>query len=102
MSWREKLKSAFPFYLNDDRKNVIFILSLSLFVVFFLHVYRPYSFHTELTLPQEFLFGGVTFAALIVNIIILPKIFPRTFDILHWTLGKYILLTTFHLILVGV
>lgn len=102
MNWLEKLKSPFPFYLNDDRKNVVFILCLSLFVVFFLHVYRPYSFHTALTVGQEFLFGGVTFVVLFLNVIILPRIFPRTFDVLHWTLGKYILLTTFHLILIGV
>jgi hypothetical protein len=102
MNWREKLKSPFPFYLNDDRKNLFFILGLSLFVVFFLHVYRPYSFHTGLTLAQEFLFGGVTFAVLFINIITLPKMFPQAFDILHWTLGKYILLTTFHLVLIGV
>ena len=102
MKWSEKLKSPFPFYLNDDRKNLVFILALSLFVVFFLHVYRPYSFHAALTTAQEFLFGGVTFVALIINIIVLPKLFPNFFDVLHWTIGKYILLTTFHLIVIGI
>lgn len=102
MTWSDKLKSPFPFYLNDDRKNVLFILGLSLFVVFFLHVYRPYSSHTDLTVGQEFLFGGVTFAVLLLNIVLLPKVFPRMFDVLHWTLGKYILLTALHLFLIGI
>lgn len=102
MSWREKLDSPFPFYLNDNRKNIVFISVISLFVVFFLHVYRPQnSFHTELTLPQKFLFGGVTFLILFLNIVILPKLYPKTFDPLNWTIKKYILLTLFHCFLIG-
>jgi hypothetical protein len=102
MSWLEKLNAPFPFYLNDDRRNVLFILGLSLFVVFFLHVYRPSGFHTDLTVGQEFMFGGVTFGVLFFNIILLPKLFPKPFDPLHWTLGKYILMTLLHLVLIGI
>jgi hypothetical protein len=102
MSWLEKLNAPFPFYLNDDRRNVLFILALSLFVVFFLHVYRPTGFHTNLTVGQEFMFGGVTLGVLFFNIILLPKLFPKPFDPLRWTLGKYILLTLLHLVLIGI
>ena len=103
MGLREKLKSPFPFYLNDERKNTYFILGISLFVVVFLRLYRPYfDYHVELTLPQTFLFGGVTFAVLFFNIIILPRLFPRRFDPLQWTIGKYTALTAWHLVLIGI
>jgi len=101
MKWSERLKSPFPFYLNDDRKNFVLILAISAFVVVFLHVYRPYNFHTELTLGQEFLFGGVTLAILAFDILLLPKLFPKAFDPLNWTVGKYMMLTTFHMIVIG-
>jgi len=103
MSWRENLNSPFPFYLNDDRKNIAFISAISLFVVFFLHVYHPqHRLHIELTLPQKFLFGGVTFIILFLNIVVLPKLYPKTFDPLNWTVKKYILLTLFHCFLIGI
>lgn len=103
MRWYQKLNSPFPFYLNDDRKNIAFIGFVSLFVVFFLQVYKPqHSFQTELTLPQKFLFGGVTFIILFLNIIVFPKLYPRIFDPLNWTVKKYILLTLFHCLLIGI
>lgn len=103
MSLSERLKSPFPFYLNDDRKNTLFILVVSLFVVLFLHVYRPYfEYHIALTIPQKFLFGGVTFAVLFFDIIILPRIFPKAFDPLNWNIGKYTLLTLQHLVIIGI
>src|SRR5689334_12720006 len=102
MNWSEKLKSPFPFYLADDRKNFTLILAISAFVVVFLHVYKPYNFHTDLTTPQEFLFGGVTLVILSLDILLLPKLFPKTFDPLNWTMGKYMALTMLHLVLIGI
>ncbi len=103
MTWSDKLKSPFPFYLNDDRKNVLFVLGLSLFVVFFppcvQAIQLPYR---SLLSDKNSCLEALPFAVLLLNIIILPKIFPQAFDVLHWTLGKYILLTVFHLILIGV
>lgn len=106
MNLRENLNSPFPFYLNDDRKNIGFIGAISLFVVFFLHVYHPQASdhvgHVDLTMPQKFLFGGVTFVVLFVNIVILPKLNPKVFDPGSWTVKKYIWLTLFHCFLIGV
>lgn len=102
MNWRENLNSPFPFYLNDDRKNIGFIGAVSLFVVFFLHVYHPqHSSHVDLTVGQKFLFGAVTFLVLFINIVFLPKVYPKAFDPTAWTVKKYILLTLFHCILIG-
>ncbi|HEY3405348.1 MAG TPA: LytTR family DNA-binding domain-containing protein [Ohtaekwangia sp.] len=103
MTLSERLKSPFPFYLNDDRKNILLILAISLFVVAFLHLYRPYfNRHVELTIGHKFLFGGVTFVVLFFDIIILPRLFPKAFDATTWTIGKYSMLTLLHLILIGI
>ncbi|HEY5750600.1 MAG TPA: LytTR family DNA-binding domain-containing protein [Chryseolinea sp.] len=101
MRFAEKLNSPFPFYLNDERKNVIFILFVSLFVVFFLQVYHTSHHQHVLTLGHKFLFGGVTFVVLFFNILVLPRLFPQTFDTSQWTIKKYILLTLWHCVVIG-
>ncbi|AYB29502.1 LytR/AlgR family response regulator transcription factor [Chryseolinea soli] len=101
MRLAEKLNSPFPFYLNDERKNVIFILFVSLFVVFFLQVYRTSHHQHVLTLGHKFLFGGVTFVVLFFNILVLPRLFPQAFDTSQWTIKKYILLTLWHCVVIG-
>jgi len=101
MRLAEKLDSPFPFYLNDERKNVIFILFVSLFVVFFLQVYHTSHHQHVLTLGHKFLFGGVTFGVLFFNILVLPRLFPQTFDTSQWTIKKYILLTLWHCVVIG-
>ncbi len=94
MSLVEKLNSPFPYYLNDDRKNTILAMSVGLFVVFFLHVYKPQNnFDIVLISSQKFMFGGVTFAVLYLNIVLLPKLLPTVLDPVHWTVKKYVLHT---------
>jgi hypothetical protein len=95
MSLAEKLNSPFPYYLNDDRKNTILSMCVGLFVVFFLHVYRTQNhLGIHLTSPQKFLFGGVTFAVLFINIVWLPKFLHiQALDPTRWTVKKYILHT---------
>src|SRR5687768_11995675 len=95
MSLAEKLNSPFPYYLNDDRKNTILALCVGLFVVFFLHVYKPQNnFDIVLTSPQKFMFGGVTFAVLFLNIVWLPKFLHlAVLDPVRWTVKNYILHT---------
>jgi len=98
--WIDKLKAPFPFYLDDDRKNFVLIIGLSLFVVLFLRIYRPHADHIDLTSSQRFLFGGVTMVILTFNIIILPRIIPSFFD--QWTVGKYIFITFLHMLFIGI
>lgn len=95
MKLAEKLNSPFPYYLNDDRKNTILALGVGLFVVFFLHVYKPQNnFDIILTSQQKFMFGGVTFAVLFLNIVWLPKFLHiAAMDPVRWTVKKYILHT---------
>jgi DNA-binding LytR/AlgR family response regulator len=99
MDPKNTLATPFPYYLQDDRKNLVLIAIISLFVIVFMYVFKTPWDH-PLSLPQHFLFGGVTFSCLAINIIGLPKLFPMWFD--NWTLGKYILINIGHLALIGV
>lgn len=103
MSLGDHLKSPFPFYLNDDRKNILLISAISLFVVFFMAVYKPFRGGL---IPLEFwhilTFGTITFLALFINILILPKLFPVTFDPVHWNVRKYILITVWNCVFIGI
>ena len=104
MSLAEKLNSPFPYYLNDDRKNTILSLFVGLFVVFFHLVYRtPNSLDISLKLPQKFLFGGVTFVMLFLNIVWLPKVLHiSALDPTRWTVKKYIIHTLWICFSIGV
>jgi DNA-binding LytR/AlgR family response regulator len=92
MSPGERLNSSFPYYLNDDRKNTILAFCVGIFVVFFHHIYKPQNnYGIELTFLQRVLFGGVTFAVMYLNIVLLPKFLPKYIDPVQWTVKKYIL-----------
>jgi len=95
MGLGEKLNSPFPYYLNDDRKNTILSLGVGLFVVFFLHAYKPQNnFDIVLTSVQKTMFGGIAFLVLYFNIVLVPKILNIAFlDPVNWTVKKYILHT---------
>lgn len=98
----ERLRSPFPYYLNDDRKNFLVILAIGAFVVFFMSVYRPYrNFEQELTFANMCIFGGVTVIVMGFSIIVLPKIFPVAFDPTNWTIQKYILQTFGQCFIIG-
>lgn len=92
----ETLKSPFPYYLNDDRKNTLIPVGMSLFLVVFMLVFQPYNPHKIL------LIGAVTFIVLFANIVLLPKVFPSLFDVSNWTVGKYIVFTIWQLLLDGI
>ncbi|MBL7858892.1 MAG: LytTR family transcriptional regulator [Cyclobacteriaceae bacterium] len=103
MNLLDHLRKPFPYYLNDDKKNIALITALSLFVIFFMTVYRPdREFNEHLNFPVVCLFGGITFVILSISIIVLPKIFTDSFDPVKWTLFKYILQTIGQCFVIGV
>lgn len=104
MNLADKLNSAFPYYLNDDRKNTILSLCVGLFVVFFLHVYKtPNSLNVHLSSPQKFMFGGIAFAVMYLNIVWFPKVFhPKFLDPTRWTVKKYILHTLWICLMIAI
>ena len=98
----ERLQSSFPYYLNDDRKNLLMIGAISVFVIVFMSVYKPFkSFDPELTLGNISIFAAVTFIVLAISIVISPKIFPVVFDPVNWTLKKYLVQTIVQCFVIG-
>jgi hypothetical protein len=91
------LNSSFPFYLNDDRKNFVLVIACSAFVTLFLYLFKTES---EFSNEFEWLHGLITFAVLLFNILVLPRIFPAVMDPVSWTMKKYIALTIGHLFLI--
>jgi hypothetical protein len=104
MGLGEKLNSPFPYYLNDDRKNTILSLGVGLFVVFFLHAYKPQNnFDIVLTSVQKTMFGGIAFLVLYFNIVLVPKILNISFlDPVNWTVKKYILHTLWICLMIAI
>lgn len=103
VSWTQRfgdwLNAPFPFYLNDDRKNFLLVTVLSAFVTLFLYLFKTeseFSFANGL----EWLHGLITFGALLVNLLVLPRIFPALMDSTAWTIKKYIVFNVWHLVLI--
>ncbi len=96
----DSLKTPFPFYLNDDRKNFILVFLLSIFVTLFLYVFRTPS-EFKPTSNLQWLHGSITFISLSFNILVLPKLFPAAMDPVSWNYKKYMYLNLGHLILIS-
>jgi len=105
MSWNlpllitERLNTSFPFYLNDERKNTLLILVISIFLFFFLS--GVHIDHMPAKLNKIALVSGSSFVVLFANIILLPRLFPVLFDTLNWTLGKYLLFNAWQFLFIG-
>jgi hypothetical protein len=93
------LQESFPYYLNDDRKNTLLSLGVSLCVLVVMIV-----FHPGLRNPPDLvmLITGVIFVVLYINIVWFPRFFPEVFDPLSWTIGKYILFTIWQCFVIGI
>ncbi|CAN5189316.1 hypothetical protein BH09BAC3_BH09BAC3_01820 [soil metagenome] len=95
------LKAPFPFYLNDNRKNLILVFVISIFVTGFLYLFKTQT-DTQFSEGLEWLHGLITFACLLINIVLLPRLFPAAMDPVSWTYRKYILLNILHLAMIWV
>ena len=93
------VNAPFPFYLNDDRKNLGLVFIISLFVTGFLYVFRTPTEH-HFSEGYQWMHGAITFGCLVFNIIVLPKFFPVAMDPVAWTWKKYIYLNVGHLLLI--
>lgn len=98
----DHLKAPFPYYLSDDRKNLLIIAAISLFVMVFMPLYRPYhNFIEEHTFTDLCIFGAITFSVLTLSIVILPKLFPATFEQANWTLQDHLSQTVLQCLVIG-
>ena len=96
-----RLNTPFPFYLNDEAKNLALISVLSVFVTAFLYLFKT-QIDSPLSEGLQWLHGTITFACLCFNILLLPRILPAAMDPVSWTYKKYIFLNVGHLLLIGV
>ncbi|HRI79057.1 MAG TPA: LytTR family DNA-binding domain-containing protein [Cyclobacteriaceae bacterium] len=94
-----RLNTPFPFYLNDDRKNLAIIAVISAFVTGFLYAFKTAS-EAQFSQGLEWLHGSITFISLSINILLLPRIFPVAMDPVTWTYKKYVILNIGHLFLI--
>ncbi|MCD6322858.1 MAG: LytTR family transcriptional regulator [Clostridiales bacterium] len=89
----EIFKKSYPY--NDDLKQntkLIFVISLILFVLFFL--FQPFDLKALNTNEKYFLIGGligVTFFGLSINLLLIPTLLSKTNLFKHWTVFKEIL-----------
>lgn len=90
----EFLRAPFPYYLNDDRKNTFLIAGIALFVLVFMLVFTPYS-------AKIFLVSAIVFVVMWSSVVLLPWVFPATFDPASWTVGKYIAFSLWQLLMDG-
>ena len=93
------LRTPFPFYLNDDRKNLLLVFVISGFVTVFLYLFKTQA-ESQFPGGLEWLHGTITLGCLLFNIILLPRLFPAAMDPVSWTYKKYIVLNMGHLFLI--
>ncbi|HAF29925.1 MAG TPA: hypothetical protein DCG75_12860 [Bacteroidales bacterium] len=87
MKLKKYLNQPFP---KADSKWKLIIL-ISLFVSLFLIVFQPFGInlmkgHNKYIILLSY--GLVTFFTLVINLIIIERIFPKTFNERNWTIGK--------------
>jgi hypothetical protein len=95
------INNPFPFFLNDNRKNILLILATSIFVTLFLTLYTPFE-NPNNTIINNIQWGFFCFLALYANLILIPKLFPALFELTRWTLLKYILFNAWLFLTLGI
>ena len=88
--------------LEDNKWKII--IPISLFIVFFMVIFQPFGLD-EVQIQYKFLFLGgfglVTFAILMLNLVILPALFPALFQEEKWTVMKELLHFLLIIFLIG-
>ena len=95
-------KRPFP-YTEDIRKKFYSSVSISLFIVVFLFVFRPFGMGNvnmnTLLLASEY--GAVTFIVSMITNLIVPRFFPSIFNVDSWTVLKEIVYIQFVILIVA-
>lgn len=96
---------AKPFPLTEGvKKKFIAAFAFGIFVFFFLYFFKPFgigTFTAKQILFYALGFGGVTFAIMFINLLILDRIFPSFFREEKWTVGREIFITLVHIAFIG-
>ncbi|HAM97118.1 MAG TPA: hypothetical protein DCQ26_00755 [Marinilabiliales bacterium] len=94
------LKLPYPF----ERKKWSTIVLISLFVSFFLIVFKPFGSNGIVSPWRNYIMGGyglVTFVVLVINLILIPSLFKKYFSNSYWTLGINVLWLCWILFTIG-
>lgn len=97
------LNQLYPFEKNPQ-KDWLIIISISLFIGLFLYIFRPFGLHGATRQYQSFIlfgYGIVTFTVLVLNVFMIPAIFPSWFREEKWTVKREILYIGFILFTIG-
>lgn len=96
-----------PYPLEDDRNRHLRTgLMISLFVVCFLTIFRPFGL-SELNwpwykvIPVFIGYGAVTFLVILIADFVIIPAFPNIFDDREWTVGKNIIWSVITIVLIG-
>jgi hypothetical protein len=96
------MNSPFPFFLNEERKNVGLAAAVSAFVMGFMVLYRPFQqFDIQHTPGSAALYSAVIFVVMTIGLVAMPRIFPRIFDTANWTFKKYVVFTVWLCFFIG-
>lgn len=96
------LNDPFPYYLNDERKNLLLILGISGFVTAFLYLFKTDSDFPAIPQSLAWVHGLIVCGALLLNIILLPRLLQSWMDPTAWTVKKYIFHNLWHLVVIAV
>lgn len=103
MSFVKLLAKPFPIIENTQQKFTV-AFAFGSFVFLFLYIFKPFGigvFSGQQILFYTLGFGAITFAIMIINFIVLDKIFPSFFSEDSWTVGKEIFITLFYIAIIG-
>lgn len=95
-----KLSQPYPY----EEKKWKIILPISFFIALFMVIFQPFGL-SEVESPYKFFilagYGGVTFLVLVINMIVIPAMFPIAFSDEKWTVLKEILFLLWILFTLG-
>lgn len=99
-SW---LNTPFPL-LKLNRQIIIVSILLSVFIYFFLLIFKPFDISNVETNIAAYLLGFffITLLVSFLSFFLLPKIFPKLFDSDRWTILKNTILILFIMTIIGI
>lgn len=101
MSITKTLKQLYPQTLNKWKLIVL----ISVFISFFLWILKPFGLHSIESAYKDLIilaYGFVTFTVLIIDLIIIPKVFKKAFEEDNWYVYKEILWLIFIVVSIAI
>jgi len=95
---RNSLRAPFPYFLNDEWKNLFLSVAVSVFVVMMMLSFNPFAARQP---DKTILIGLLTFIVLFPAVVVTPRIFPEVFDPSAWTFGKHLVFNAGLLVVIG-